>query len=251
MCPQRVRATAYHRLFNPLPAGFDDLFEAAPLREAPATRLRLHSGDVMHGQIALFGEYEPDLTQLVLTNARRGGHFVDVGANAGYFSVLWASARPGNTVTAVEAAPRNVPLLRHNVDSNGMSGQIQVHAVAVGREAGTLSFDPGPDEQTGWGGLALHQTDRTVSVEVVAVDSLVHGRVDLMKVDVEGAELWVFEGARDLLRERAIRQIVFEDNRTRSAALGISDGEAARMLESVGYQVRALGEDMFLARAPA
>ena len=204
----------------------------------------------MHGQIALFGEYEPNLTRLVLENAQYGGHFVDVGANAGYFSILWANARPENTVAAVEAAPRNVPLLCHNVGSNGMDGQIQVYAVAVGRETGTLAFDPGPDEQTGWGGLALHETARTTPVDVVTLDSLVREPVDLMKVDVEGAELWVFEGAQGLLRERAIRQIVFEDNRGRSAALGISDGEASRMLESVGYRVRELGEEILLASAP-
>ena len=120
-------------------------------------QMKLVPGDLISDSIAFLGLYDLSLTRLLCRLAREGGHLVDVGANLGYFSLLWAEANACNTVTAFEASPRNQELLRHNVGQNGFSARIQVRAEAVGRGNGEMEFDLGPEDQTGWGGLVLVQ----------------------------------------------------------------------------------------------
>ena len=74
---------------------------------------------------------------------------IDVGANAGYFSLIWLAAHPENSCIAFEAPSSNAELLRCNAEANGLGDRLEVHALAAGREAGTLTFDPGSEEQTG------------------------------------------------------------------------------------------------------
>ena len=68
----------------------------------------LLSGDVISGNIAFNGFYELELSQRIVHLARQGTVFVDVGANMGYFSLLWAGINPSGRVIAFEAAPRNI-----------------------------------------------------------------------------------------------------------------------------------------------
>ena len=77
--------------------------------------MRLRPGDVAHGEIAFLGFTELGLTRVVAERARQGGLLVDVGANWGYFTLLWLAARADNRVVAVEASPRNLEALRENL----------------------------------------------------------------------------------------------------------------------------------------
>ena len=68
--------------------------------------------DVHHAAVAYLGEYEPDLSRRVAELGADGGLFLDVGANAGYFTLIWLAANPGNRAVCREASPRNLALLR-------------------------------------------------------------------------------------------------------------------------------------------
>ncbi|KAA6351939.1 hypothetical protein EZS27_000736 [termite gut metagenome] len=73
--------------------------------------------DVGHQSIIFNGFYELELTNKILKIAKLWeGVMVDVGANYGYFSCLWASQNPQNKVYAFEASPMNVNPLKNNVD---------------------------------------------------------------------------------------------------------------------------------------
>ncbi len=59
---------------------------------------------------------------------------------------------------------------------------------AAGNTSGIASFDPGPESQTGWGGLASPSTSENSSAaEVIRLDEVINYPVDFMKIDVEGA----------------------------------------------------------------
>ena len=214
------------------------LYEAAPLRYADGVVMELVPGDVISDCIAFTGLYELALTRRVAVLARRGGLLVEVGANLGYFTLLWAAAHPENRVVAFEASPRNVEILRRNVARNGLEGRVDVVAQAAGREQGQLRFDVGPVEQTGWGGFSPDGggAGGSIEVDVVRVDDvLADAPVALLKVDVEGADAWALEGCGRLLKRKLVREVWYEENRPRMAALGIPPGAARDFLRSVGY----------------
>ena len=241
--PIRLRPSVYYRFYRHRHEHWRELFRGAPLLCAPKVRMDLCCTDVSHGHIAFTGFYELDLTQAITRASREGGLLVDVGANYGYFSLLWAAGNPNNHVVAFEASPRNLPALKRNVEINGFDQQIEVRGVAVGRDAESLLFTPGPEDQTGWGGFAPDAGRDAVRVEVVRLDEdLSCDRpVEFLKIDVEGADTWVLYGAERLLDRKRVRRIHFEQNKARMRALGIAEEEAASFLHRLGYRVKPLG----------
>lgn len=237
--PDSLKTSLFYRRYNPVPERWYDLFKDAHLKFAPGVTMSLLPTDVLHGQIAFTGFYELPLTRRVVEIARRGGIMIDVGANVGYFSLLWASANSRNKCIAFEASPRNVTMITENIRRNNLEDQITLYPLAAGKTAGTLEFELGTPEQTGWGGFASSKTAASISVDVVRVDEIVTGSepIELLKVDVEGADTWVLMGCERLLKAKLIKEVHFEQNKERLRTLGIGDDEAVKFLESVGYKV--------------
>ena len=196
----------------------------------------LLQGDVISDSIAFTGVHQPDLTRRVVELARAGGTMVEIGANLGYFSLLWAGLHHENRCVAFEPSPRNVALLKRNIAANGFDARVEVISAAAGRQAGNLPFDPGPPDQTGWGSFAPEGTTG-IDVEVIRVDSVVSsGRpITLLKVDIEGADAWALEGCEALLKSGSVGEVWFEQNKPRMRALGIPEDSAQAYLRSVGY----------------
>ena len=104
-----------------------------------------------------------------------------------------------------------------------------------------MSFDPGPEEQTGWGGLDTSNSNRAVSVDVRRLDDVLPDTpITVLKIDCEGADPWVIEGPSSLLQRQLIRHVVFEHNPNRSRQLGTSTPKAIELLKSFGYKVDPL-----------
>jgi len=199
-------------------------------------------GDVISGSVAFTGFYELGLTNHIGRQAVAGGMLVDVGANMGYFSLLWAGLNPSAKVIAFEASPRNVGLFQNNVKQNNLEGRITVIPKAAGDHAGTVRFDPGAVQQTGWGGISAGTLANSIPVPMVRLDEQLPGvRIDVLKIDVEGADTLVLLGCERLLRDQKVKNIYFEQNARRMEQMGIAQGEAHRFLRSVGYDSRCIG----------
>jgi len=132
-----------------------------------------------------------------------GAVVVDVGANIGVNTVHAAlRVGPGGRVVAVEPAADNVAVLEANVRRNGL-GNVEVVPAAAGRAVevrpfflrGAVSAVNSFYQESVYAAV----TD-LVRVPVVPIDDLVDGEADLVKIDVEGAELDVLEGMTRLLR---------------------------------------------------
>ena len=243
VCPPELRTALYYRLYRSRRAEWRALFDEAQLDLAPPFRMQLSETDEAHGEIAFTGFYELALSRRFVADARSGGLLVDVGANYGYFSLLWLSGRAGNQVVAFEASPRNHAPLRANIARNNGQARVQIHELALGHTPGTAKFSLGQEGQTGWGGLVPEGGSEEVTVQVDTLDHMIGDNiiVDLLKIDVEGADSWVLQGAKRLLSEKRVRQIYFEQNRARMKALGIAEDEAATFLDSLGYTCSVLG----------
>lgn len=253
--PLWVRQRVYYRFFARRAERYGGLFDDASLAFAPSVSLRLAPGDVAHCAIALTGVYEHDVSRRLARLARLGGLLVDVGANYGYYPCLWLGMHSGNRAIAFEALPANADALRSNIDRNGFSARADVQPLAVGRRAGHLAFRTGASDQTGQGGLAGANETANVSVAVCTLDDFFSARpnesIDVLKIDTEGADTWVLEGARGLLERGRIRHIFFEQFPDRMRALGIREGAASELLESFGYRVRPLDGDEWYAVHPS
>ncbi len=157
------------------------------------------------------GEVEPEVQTVLQTYLHAGMTFYDVGANIGFFSLLAARlVGVGGRVVAFEADPEMAARLReHAVRS--VEAPISVEEKAVWFTAGPVFFARAdtklsPDRGVGHVvvGGATETSQGTIRVETVVLDEYA-ARVcqpDFIKCDVEGAEVEVFRGARQLLVEK-------------------------------------------------
>jgi hypothetical protein len=124
---------------------YPELFENCRVHFAQGARLKLCPTDQGHAKIALTSVYEPELSRQISSLARIGGLLVDVGANYGYYSVLWTYGHLSNRVIAFEASPRNIIPLKHNIASNGLLDRVEIFQKALGRDRGSMRFLLGPE----------------------------------------------------------------------------------------------------------
>lgn len=210
-------------------------------------RIYLELGDWISDDICRYGQWEPVLSRAILARAHKSGILVDAGANLGYFSLLWAASHAANRVYAFEASPRVFPKLARNIQLNRLSGQIQSFQIALSDRNGISAFECGPHEQTGWGRLVIGSVADTDNVEIARMDTLFATipRIEVLKIDTEGADTLVLTGAEGLLRQKKIGAVYFEQILDQMAELGVNPGDAARLLEDCGYEVSRLNDPRY------
>lgn len=160
-----------------------------------------------------------------------GDVFVDVGANAGLYSV-WA-AELGAKPIAVEPDPDNKARIVENFRLNHVNGE--VHECALGSEPGSGLFSVGLDTLNHVV-TSTEATAATREVRIATLDGLLRGRsVRGVKIDVEGFERLVVEGAFSALAEGRIDVLQLEWNDTSLEALGEGREPVAAILIGCGY----------------
>ena len=125
---------------------------------------------------------------LVEPLVKPGAHVVDVGANIGYYTLMFASlATDMGRVWSIEPDPVNLLELEAAVAESKLASTVTILPVAAGARDGLVKFEPG---------LNSHVTPQGRSeVAVRSLDSLQLKRVDFIKIDVEGYDGAVLEGA--------------------------------------------------------
>ena len=234
----------FYRLFFGRAGSRTKLFKNAPLSLSPKIKMDLCHTDSSHQQIAYTGIFELHLSKIFIELANEGGLFVDVGANYGYYSLLWADARSSNKALAFEAVKENAEALSHNVNINNFENRIHVANKALGQSRGKMNFDSMDSKQTTWGGFT-NSAGSGFEVTVDRLDELVEedSFIKVLKIDVEGADTWVLYGAQRLLETKRIRNIFFEENTARQQQLGIKPNDAKAFLKHLGYSVENLNQN--------
>ena len=150
----------------------------------------------------------------LLTLEQAGGHIyeqgavsvhesdvvIDVGAHLGTFTRI-ALQHGARQIIAVEPDPVNSVCFGRTFAAEIADGRVRLVVAAAWHSPGSLTFEIGNASQTGH--VANAQSDRAVTVRAVTLDTMVDelnlGRVDFIKMDIEGAERHALAGARRLL----------------------------------------------------
>lgn len=196
--------------------------------------LTVRASDVI---VYTYDEYEPLSVSWLQRESAQARAIVDVGANIGYLSLVMHQAAPIEArIVAVEPSPFTLPLLLTNLHAHE-ADRIQVLAAALGRSWGQVSLNlsshGGNDSVFG---LPDH-VESLRAVDVLMAPTTILGDVDLMKVDVEGAELDVLEGLTALPLS-----LLVEWNPLAQERAGHPLERLPKWLEERGYDIEVLDD---------
>ena len=203
-----------------------------------------------HALVALIaetGEVEPGTRRVIQRILRSGDLFVDVGANLGLHTLAACqTVGSGGQVIAFEPFERTAQLLERTVWINGFSGITTLHCAAVsdrpsqrtlflGRTSGHHSIVRSP---------LAPGISSAVEVPSVALDDCLAGTSPtLVKIDVEGAELLVLEGARTLIRQTPEIGVIVEFGPEHLSRSGVSAAEWLNAFSVLGLRYLRIMED--------
>jgi FkbM family methyltransferase len=150
----------------------------------------------------LIGERHVSEANLVRSLLAPGMNVVDVGANIGYYTLMFAQVvGPEGRIVAIEPSPENLPELKLNVERNKLRN-VEIIPKAVGNEQKEIGLRSGINS-----GVVRDDTTPAYSVEQDLIDNIITEPIDFMKLDVEGYEGFALEGAQRILSK--YRPIVF------------------------------------------
>ena len=179
-------------------------------RLADGSRVTCLLDEHIQRHMYFFGEDEPIEAYLFRAMCRPGMTVMDLGANVGQYTLLAArKVGPGGRVHAFEPIPANFERLTAHVAANGFGDRVSLNRAAAWSHAGTFYFhlEPGDaeDNKTNYGVGVEGRPADVLKVDAVALDEYVERVgvrwIDLIKLDIEGAELFALRGmARSLPR---------------------------------------------------
>lgn len=201
---------------------------------------------VMYDKAAAFYHYEEELKADVVQYLKQGGTFFDVGANIGLISFFVKKFYPGSKIFAFEPGKTVSQCLKKTIEVNHVEG-FTVITKGVAASSGVAEFYIDP-KSTGGSSLTrkhFEKDNKNIErIELISLDEFVLESKEipsLVKVDVEGAEHLVLEGAKNLIKNHRPVFIIESDNKKI-----LENPEYWKSLFE-GYNIRAVGKKEFSA----
>jgi FkbM family methyltransferase len=196
------------------------------------------------GRALLAGIFEVYELNFLRKFLKQGDVVLDVGANGGLYTVI-AAQRVGKEghIYACEPSQRELNLLQHNIKSNSLEN-VTIIKSAVSSEEGTVKFGIAQDGAmnslavTDHPGQSVNQWE---NVELTTIDNIISlyklTKINLIKIDVEGAEKLVIDGAQNLLQSEDSPVLLLEASNLNSQSFGYSAKQILQQLLNYGYKV--------------
>lgn len=203
-------------------------------------RIQCIPGDTRVAPIEIlnFGDYEKSQAVMMERLAADATTIFDIGANIGWYALIFAAAIPNAMVYAFEPLAATYAYLETNIRLNTLKN-IRPYNLGLSDNTGTLTFYVYPEGS--WNASAANLTERpdvkTVTCAVQTLDAFVAEaavQVDFIKCDVEGAELLVFQGgAATIMRDKPV--VCAEVLRKWSAKFNYSPNDVFAFFRQCGY----------------
>lgn len=183
------------------------------------------------------GIYELEIQRCLLRHLRNGRVFYDVGANAGFFSLLGAKCvGDAGKVYSFEPLPENASALRANCEVNNLANCFVVEAAVSDRTGESILIH---QESLSDARLSENETgpEGAITVATTSLDEFAktHDTPSFIKVDVEGGEASVLEGCLGLMRSSNPPTFLIELHNEEA------EREVCRLLEAHRYSVELVG----------
>jgi len=196
-----------------------------------------------------FSTKEPATLDWIDAHMSDGETLFDIGANIGLYTIYAALRHPGARIVAFEPEYANLHLLRDNIMENGIQDRVQIYSVALSRQSGLSALyiqDATP-------GAALHTESREPirltrsqrpviwreGVYTLTLDEFCEAtglQPQCLKIDVDGTEAEILEGATDTLRSSLIRSLILE-----MPCEQVARKQCEALLRSAGWQSQLIG----------
>jgi FkbM family methyltransferase len=196
---------------------------------------------------AFRGVMEPGLTKYFCTLIKPGTVVVDVGANVGIYTLLAAKLLEGTgKIYSFEPTPRTYEILQDNVQVNSFLelGIVHLHQLAVTDRSGKARLsifnnDSGHNTLFSYG-----KPDDEIEVTTTSLDEILatQERVDIVKIDAEGAELLIIRGMQQVIKRNPKIRILLEFAPVHLKRAGSSPREVLDEFASLGFEIRRIDD---------
>lgn len=204
-----------HRIGRFYPIRVINSFIISQLRsnfaEVQGHKMFLDSKDSL--SLSIYESYEPLETQLVKREIKRGNVVLDLGANIGYYTLIFAKlVGEEGKVFAFEPDPTNFALLEKNIEMNGYKNVILVQK-AVSNKDGKLKLYLSEYSMGDHAIFNLYEGCKFIDIEAIRLDDYFknyEGKIDFIKIDTEGAEEQAIQSMLNLLKKNKTVKILTE-----------------------------------------
>lgn len=177
-------------------------------------RLHLDLSDWPQANTFLLGRYDVPSVEFIVRNLPPDGVFVDGGAHIGLVTLQVAARRPQAQIHSFEPHPLRGPALVKNAEMS--RGDLNINLVGLSTQSTELPFDADA-HKVGTG---------TMVIPVIALDDYVEehgiGRIDVLKLDIEGHEESALRGARRMLEQGRIGAVIVETRPDHGGVRGVA-----------------------------
>ncbi len=203
-----------------------------------------------HQSYWLFKNYIMDYDEFVFIEklSRKGDVIFDIGANIGVYSMWFDKSIKGEgRIFSFEPDSNNLKKFQYNLKLNNNVNAIKLYDCAVSNSKGFIEFFSGLDEQSSIS-FATDQDYNSTKVETISIDDFCNENaisiINYLKIDVEGAEYLVLEGANGMLSNQAIKIIQLELN-DHISNFNFKIEDVVKMMELKGYKLYRLQDKLY------
>jgi FkbM family methyltransferase len=199
-------------------------------------------------ELAINGTYEPAETKLVSKLIQPGSIVLDIGANIGYFTLLFAKlVGPRGHVFAFEPDPYSFDLLLKNINVNNYSN-VTAFQFAVSDHDSELQLFRDRFNNLDHRTVSQAKGEEVVVVKGVRLDdflpTVLDREIDFIKMDIQGSEGWALEGMKNLVRQSNSIQILTEYWPTGLDQARYGSDKYLRQLSNMGFELIDVGEEI-------
>jgi FkbM family methyltransferase len=179
--------------------------------EVQGHKMFLDSTDDLH--LSIYGVFEPFETELVKKEIKKGDVILDIGANIGYYTLIFAKlVGQEGKVFAFEPEPDNFALLKKNVETNGYKNVILVQKAVSNKTEKTKLYlcEASAGDHRIYDSL---DGRKSIEIEAIRLDDYFKGydgKIDFIKMDIQGAEGRAIQGMPNLLDKNKTVRIITE-----------------------------------------